>query len=72
MDETEREAVSLESLQAVLHRLPEAYALALRLQRFGASSGLMCRLLDIEPEGLETLLHLADTKLVAVLADSSG
>lgn len=70
MNVPDPEPPGLESHQAALRRLPEAYVLALRLRRIGASGGLMCRLLDIEPEGLDTLLYLADTKFVAVLNDS--
>jgi hypothetical protein len=49
--------------EAALRRLPEAHSLALRLRESGAADEVICEYLRIEPEGLATLLELADQKL---------
>jgi len=49
--------------EAALRRLPEAHSLALRLRDSGADDDVICEYLRIEPEGLATLLELADQKL---------
>ncbi len=54
---------------AALRRLPLTYALALRLLDAGVDDDEMCGYLDIEPEGLPTLLDLARRKLAAELQD---
>lgn len=53
--------------EAALRRLPEAHSLALRLRDSGAADDVICEYLRIEPEGLATLLELADQKLQAEL-----
>lgn len=49
--------------EAALRRLPEAHSLALRLRDSGAPDEVICEHLRIEPEGLATLLELAQQKL---------
>ena len=49
--------------EAALRSLPEAHSLALRLRDSGAADEVICDYLRIEPEGLSTLLELADQKL---------
>jgi hypothetical protein len=49
--------------ETALKRLPEAYALVLRLTDAGTPEDAICRQLCIEPEGLEPLLDLAHRKL---------
>lgn len=46
-----------------LARLPVALAAALRLRRAGADDVLIAQALDIEPDGVETLIQLAEAKL---------
>ena len=50
-----------------MRRLPEAYSLALRLQRAGVADEVICSYLHIESEGLGTLLMLAEEKLATQL-----
>lgn len=52
---------------AALRRLPEAYALALRLRDAGIPGATICLRLQIELEGLETLMEVAEEKLAAEL-----
>lgn len=52
-----------DNYEAALRRLPEAHSLALRLRDGGAADEVICEYLRIEPEGLATLLELADQKL---------
>jgi hypothetical protein len=52
-----------ERYEAALRRLPEAHSLALRLRKSGAADEVICEYLQIEPEGLDTLLELANEKL---------
>ena len=42
-----------------LQRLPLRYSLALRLRDAGVNDAVICTYLEIEPEGLPTLLALA-------------
>ena len=56
-----------ERYEAALRQLPDAYALALRLRNAGVPSEQICHCLQIEPEGLETLMVVAEEKLAAVL-----
>jgi hypothetical protein len=44
-------------------RLPVALAMALRLRRAGADDILIAQALDIDPDGVETLITLAEAKL---------
>jgi hypothetical protein len=55
--------------EAALRRLPEAHSLALRLRDSGAADEVICEYLRIEPEGLATLLELAERKLQAELRE---
>ena len=52
--------------EAALARLPEAYAAALRLRARGLSDSEIAQTLELEPEGVPTLLRLAEAKLAAV------
>jgi hypothetical protein len=56
-----------EEREAALQRLSEAHSLALRLREEGVADEVICDRLQIEPEGLATLLELADQKLQAEL-----
>ncbi|MGH3525293.1 MAG: hypothetical protein ACRDU4_21325 [Mycobacterium sp.] len=53
--------------EAALRRLPEAHSLALRLRRAGVADSVVCEYLHIEPEGLNTLLAVAEQKLAGEL-----
>ena len=53
--------------EAALRRLPDAHSLALRLRDAGVDDEVTCRYLQIEPEGLGTLILLARAKLAAEL-----
>jgi hypothetical protein len=53
--------------EAALRRLPEAHSLALRLKSAGVADEVVCGYLHIEPEGLDTLLRVAEYKLNAEL-----
>ncbi|MCV7175936.1 hypothetical protein [Mycolicibacterium sphagni] len=55
--------------EAALRSLPEAHSLALRLSDAGAADDLISGYLNIEPEGLATLLDLARRKLDSALRD---
>lgn len=57
----------MDAYEAALRRLPEAHSLALRLRNAGAADEVVCTYLHIEPEGLETLLRVAEQKLAAEL-----
>jgi DNA-directed RNA polymerase specialized sigma24 family protein len=50
-------------MEEALARLPVALAAALRLRRAGADDVLIAQALDIEPDGVETLIGLAEAKL---------
>lgn len=54
---------------AALERLPRAYSLALRLRDAGVPAELIADCLDIAPEGIDSLLRLAEAKLAAVQTD---
>jgi hypothetical protein len=56
--------------EAALRRLPDAHSLALRLKDACVADEVICEYLQIEPEGLETLLLLARDKLKAELNKS--
>lgn len=49
--------------EAALEQLPTTYAQLLRLGGAGIPNAEICARLDIEPEGLEPLLDLAERKL---------
>jgi hypothetical protein len=55
--------------EAALRSLPRAHSLALRLHDAGVADDVICGYLDIEPEGLPTLLDLARRKLDTALQD---
>lgn len=63
---------SADRYEAALRRLPEAYAVALRLRDAGTPDNGICDRLGIEPEGLETLMVVADRKLAAELGRGSS
>jgi hypothetical protein len=56
--------------EAALRRLPEAHSLLLRLRDAGVADDVVCGYLRIEPEGLATLLLLAQMKLDAEMMGS--
>lgn len=45
--------------ETALRRLPDAHSLALRLRGAGVADEVICQYLQIEPEGLESVLELA-------------
>ncbi|MCV7101584.1 hypothetical protein [Mycobacterium palustre] len=53
--------------EAALRRLPDAHSLALRLRGAGVADEVICQYLQIEPEGLDSVLELARQKLDAEL-----
>jgi len=57
----------IDAYEAALRRLPEAHSLALRLTNAGVADEVVCGYLHIEPEGLDTLLQIAEEKLDAEL-----
>jgi DNA-directed RNA polymerase specialized sigma24 family protein len=58
---------ALDRYEAALRRLPDAHSLVLRLRDAGVDDEVICQYLQIEREGLETLILLARTKLAAEL-----
>jgi hypothetical protein len=58
---------NIDPYEAALRRLPEAHSLALRLRRAGVADEVVCNYLRIEPEGLDTLMQIAEHKLQAEL-----
>lgn len=52
-----------DSYEAALRRLPQPHSLALRLIDGNVSEEVICDYLNIEPEGLGTLIALARQKL---------
>lgn len=52
-------------------RLPVALAVALRLRRAGADDALIGRALDIDPDGVETLIRLAEAKLHRIVGQQA-
>jgi hypothetical protein len=57
----------IDAYEAALRRLPEAHSLVLRLKSAGVADDVVCTYLCIEPEGLQTLLRIAEGKLAAEL-----
>jgi hypothetical protein len=57
----------IDAYEAALRRLPEAHSLALRLKRAGVADEVVCDYLQIEPQGLNILLRIAEQKLDAEL-----
>ncbi|UVO13652.1 hypothetical protein NM962_05985 [Mycobacterium sp. SVM_VP21] len=53
--------------EAALRRLPDAHSLALRLRAAGVADEVICQYLQIEPEGLDSVIKLAHQKLDAEL-----
>jgi hypothetical protein len=53
-----------------LSRLPETYALALRLRSEGLGDDAIGRVLDIETESVGPLLELAESKLAGLACRS--
>ncbi|WP_067966598.1 hypothetical protein [Mycolicibacter icosiumassiliensis] len=53
--------------ETALRRLPDAHSLALRLRDAGVADEVICGYLQIEPEGLDSILELAHQKLEAEL-----
>lgn len=53
--------------ETALRRLPDAHSLALRLRAAGVADEVICQYLQIEPEGLDSVLELARKKLQAEL-----
>jgi DNA-directed RNA polymerase specialized sigma24 family protein len=62
---------SADRYEAALSQLPEAYAQALRLRDAGMSEATICQHLQIELEGLDMLMAVADEKLAAELHRTS-
>jgi hypothetical protein len=60
----------IDAYEAALRRLPEAHSLALRLTAAGVAPEVVCGYLRVEPEGLDTLLRIANEKLRAELCKS--
>jgi hypothetical protein len=56
--------------EQAIGRLPEAYAVALRLHAAGVSEAQLAAGFDIEPQSVPGLLKIAEAKL-AELADDS-
>ena len=56
---------NIDAHEEALRRLPEAHSLALRLKNAGVADEVVCGYLHIEPEGLDTLLRVAEQKLGA-------
>jgi hypothetical protein len=57
---------------ALLRRLPLAHAVAVRLREQGADDELIAVALDIEVEGVDPLLAIADAKLRRLGWDSTA
>lgn len=53
--------------EAALRRLPDAHSLALRLRDAGVADEVICQYLQIELEGLDSVIRLANQKLDAEL-----
>jgi hypothetical protein len=60
-------ADEINAYEAALRQLPEAHSLALRLKSAGVADEVVSGYLRIEPEGLETLLRVAEQKLAVEL-----
>ncbi len=61
------EECRIDPYEAALRLLPEPHSLALRLRSAGVADDVMCEYLHIVPQGLETLLHVAEEKLATAL-----
>lgn len=57
----------INAYEAALRQLPEAHSLALRLKSAGVADEVVSGYLHIEPEGLDTLLRVAEQKLAVEL-----
>jgi hypothetical protein len=57
----------INAYEAALRQLPEAHSLALRLKSAGVADEIVSGYLHIEPEGLDTLLRVAEQKLAVEL-----
>lgn len=57
----------VDDYEAALRRLPETHSLLLRLRQAGVADQLICDYLRVEPEGLETLIEVAERKLTTEL-----
>jgi DNA-directed RNA polymerase specialized sigma24 family protein len=55
-----------------IRRLPEPYAVALRLQGAGVTDAQLAAALDVAREAVPGLLRIAEAKLAEVLADAGG
>jgi hypothetical protein len=55
----------IDEREAGLRRLPTPYSLALRLRDAGVDDAVICTYVAVEPEGLPTLLEIAEAKLAA-------
>lgn len=55
-----------------LRRLPETYALGLRLRDAGTPEEVIADRLGVEPEALGPLLALAEAKLATILGTSDA
>ena len=53
----------IDRYEVALRMLPDAHSLALRLRDAGVADEVICQYLQIEREGLETLMMLARSKL---------
>lgn len=53
--------------EAALRRLPDAHSLALRLRDAGVADEVICQYLQIELEGLDSVIELAHQKLATEL-----
>jgi hypothetical protein len=67
IDDSAVEDGGIDRCEAAMRRLPEAHSLALRLTRAGVADEVVCEYLHIEPEGLDTLIRVAEEKLAAEL-----
>lgn len=56
-------------VETALDRLPEVYALALRLRLRGTGDEEICRAVGVAPEALDTLILIAQQKLANELQD---
>jgi hypothetical protein len=56
---------SADRYEAALRRLPDAHSLALRLRDANVADEVICEYLQIEPEGLDGLFEVANSKLAA-------
>ncbi len=55
-----------------IRRLPGAYSLALRLRDAGLTDELIAECLAMQPQALDPLLHVAETKLATMLGSEQG